>query len=160
MSNIAQSFNVYYNLFTYNSTQANIPMKFEIQFDYPLLSKISDYKVSIVSAKVDITGNNFPATIPLDKVLFTSNSLSIIGSVYANNLANNAIMSFDFPQTSSDQLLYVQPYYPQALTMTNTTPLTRLDMNILAVLEDGSTQQMYLAPKKSFTCRLLFTRIF
>jgi hypothetical protein len=140
-----------------------VPINYDVSFAFPLLQKSSDFKISIVKAKFDLTGHNFPVTNPLDKLLINSNSIGVIGSLYeggGNLLTNNTILDVDADQTSQSQILYFVPYYPQQLTLNSDQPLQRLSIQVQYQLEDGTQAPLLLAPQKNFSCRLLFSRLF
>lgn len=164
MTDISKSYNIYYNVFQYNpSTTQSVPINYDVSFAFPLLQKSSDFKISIVKAKFDLTGHNFPVTNPLDKLLINSNSIGVIGSLYeggGNLLTNNTILDVDADQTSQSQILYFVPYYPQQLTLNSDQPLQRLSIQVQYQLEDGTQAPLLLAPQKNFSCRLLFSRLF
>ena len=160
MTDFSNKFCLYYNVFQFNDTQSAIPCNFDVSLIYPLLQKMSDYKISVVKAKFDLSANNFGPGNPLDKLLINSSTISVIGSLYSNNLQSQTILDVDNNQTSADTILYFVPYYPQCLTMNSDMPLQRLQLNVVAQLEDGRQTPLLLQPGKSWSCRLLFTRTY
>lgn len=163
MTDYSNKFNIYYNVFVYNPTAANIPINYDVSFNFPLLNKTSDYKISIVKAKFDLTAHVFPPNNPLDKLLINSNSIGVIGALYeggGNLLTNNTILDIDYDQFAASSPVYFVPYYPQQMTMNSDLPLQRLSIQVQYQLEDGTQSNLLLAPGKSFSCRLMFTRMF
>lgn len=160
MTDISNKFNLYYNVFQYNDTAAPVNCNFDVSLIFPLVQKMNDYKISVVKAKFDLSGYVPPVGNPIDKLLINSSSISVIGSLYANNLQSQTILDVDNDQTSADQILYFVPYYPQCLTMASDQPLQRVQINVLVQLEDGTQRPLLLAPNKSWSCRLLLSRLF
>jgi len=165
MADIADHYNIYYNVFLYNpSATDSIPVNYDVSFAFPLLQKSSDFKISIVKAKFDLTASTpFPAGNPLDKLLINSNSIGVIGALYEGGgqlLTNNTILDIDYDQTNAGNIVYFVPYIPQQMTLNSDMPLQRLSIQVQFQLEDGSQYPLLLGPKKSFSCRLLFSRTF
>lgn len=163
MTDISNKFNIYYNVFFFNPGPTPVEIVFNEQFVFPLLQKCSDYKVSIVKAKFDLSAEVFPPGNPLDKLLINSNTIGVIGSYYGGNgqlLTQGTILDVDYNQTTPDPIVYFVPYYPQQLTMNSDLPLTRLNLSVVYQLENGQQAPLRLLPGKSFSCRLLFTRLY
>jgi hypothetical protein len=165
MSDISDHYNIYYNVFLYNpSTTQSIPVNYDVSFAFPLLQKSSDFKISIVKAKFDLTGSSpFPVNNPLDKLLINSNSIGVIGALYEGGgqlLTNNTILDIDYDQQQAGNIVYFVPYIPQMMTLNSDLPLQRLSIQVQYQLENGAQFPLMLGPQKSFSCRLLFSRAF
>jgi len=165
MTDFSSKFVVYYNVFQYNDPAVNggkdIDCKLTVSLDYPLVNKASDYTVSVIKGKFDLTSTQIPlgnAPNPLDKILINSATLSVIGSLYSNNLQSQTLIDIDNIQYQQDAQLYFVPPYPVCLTLNNPTPIQLIDIQAIAQFEDGSQQPLKLAPSKSWSCRLAFIR--
>jgi len=181
MTDFSGKFVVYYNISQFNqpplgaTTTPPIPARFQISLEYPLLNKTSDYAVSVIKAKFDTSAMVAPFYVPpnrpdgspplpssklIDKILIQSANISVIGSLYANNLQSQTILDVDYRQDDTSTPLYFQPPYPQCLTLNNPTPLQVIDMNIVVQFEDGSQTPLLVPSDSSWSVRLGFIRRF
>jgi hypothetical protein len=135
-----------------------VPCAINQPLSFNLVDKSNDYYLGIVKAKFDLSAFTAPVGNALDKVLIQSQSFNVINSFYGNVLQNQIIMDVDYPQTSTDTVLYYQPNYLNTFTLSSALPINLIQMNLFVQLEDGTQQQLYLAPNKSWSCRLAFVR--
>ncbi len=180
MTDFSGKFVVYYNINQFNQpplgsvTATPIPARFQVSLEYPLLNKASDYAVAVVKAKFDTsamaTGYTppkrsdgspaLPSATLIDKILIQSANISVVGSLYANNLQSQTVLDVDYRQDDTSTPLYFQPPYPQCLTLNNPTPLQVIDMNIVVQFEDGSQTPLLVPSDSSWSVRLAFIRRF
>ena len=100
MTDFSSKLVVYLNINQYNPSTTEPMLAHYIQsLDYPLVNNASQYSVAVMKAKFD-TSLLVPSPDPappinpakrIDKIIIQSSSLSVIGSVYANNLQNQTI---------------------------------------------------------------------
>jgi hypothetical protein len=121
---------------------------------------MDDYKLSVVKGKFDLSGNVFPPTNPLDKILINSASLPVVGQLYSNAFISQTILDIDVNQLSTDPIVYFQPYFGSSLALGSNQPLQRIQISIFAQLEDGTQVPLLLGGNKSWSCKLLFARLF
>lgn len=162
MTDFSSKLVVYYNVNLYNNTAAPIPAHYIKSLDFPLVNKASEYSVAVVKAKFDIA-LMVPTPAPVgaqryDKIIIQSASLSVIGSVYGNNLQNQTIMDVDFRQDDPHSPLYYQPLFPQPLTLSSPLPIQMIDIRVRSQFEDGTQEDFMIPPKTNWTCRLAFIR--
>lgn len=171
MTDFSSKFVVYYNVNQFNGTSKAIPARFLVSLDFPLVSKASDYAVAVVKAKFDVSAmpdyqpnppvpNPIPASQLIDKLLIQSSTLSVIGSMYANNLQSQTIMDVDYRQDDTSTPLYFQPPYPQPLTLNSPMPIQVIDLNVVVQFEDGSQTPLLVPPNTNWSARLAFIRRF
>jgi hypothetical protein len=170
MTDFSGKFVVYYNIVVSNPNTGageTIPAVFNVSLDYPLINKADDYVLAIVKAKVfglQTYGTN-PPTAPLnlvDKILINSTTLSIIGSLYSNNLQSQTILDIDFNQSTGENTdpVYFVPPYPICLTLNNPTPIQVINLAAFVQFNDGTQAPMQIPPGQTFSCRLAFIRKF
>jgi len=173
MTDFSSKFVVYYNVNQFNNTLVNIPAKFIVSLDYPLVNKASDYAVAILKAKMDMSAmaSYVPPPRPdgkpalasatmIDKVLIQSSSISVIGSFFQNNLQSQTILDVDYPQNDKTEPFYFLPPYPQTLTLNSPMPIQVIDINIMVQFVDGSITPLLVPPDTNWTCRMAFVRRF
>lgn len=162
MTDFSSKLVVYYNINMYNDTASPIKAHYIKSLDFPLVNKASDYSVAVTKSKFDIS-NLIPDPLPVDgkrvdKLIIQSSTLSVIGSVYANNLQNQTIMDVDYRQDDNISPLYYQPTYLQPLTLTNPLPIQLIDVKVVVQYEDGTQKDFMIPPQTNWTCRLAFIR--
>ena len=183
MTDFSGKFVVYYNVVVSNPNAGSagppvvvgtaIPAVFNVSLDYPLINKADDYVLAIVKAKVFGTqlygaGQTHPPPTPtaplnlVDKILINSTTLSIIGSLYSNNLQSQTILDIDFNQSAGENTdpVYFVPPYPICLTLNNPTPVQVINLAAFVQFNDGTQAPMLIPPGQTFSCRLAFIRKF
>ncbi len=185
MTDFSGKFVVYYNVVVSNQgppatvggpatlPTASIPAVFNVSLDYPLINKADDYVLAIVKGKVfgtqlygaGLTPEPTAPTYPLnlvDKILINSTTLSIIGSLYSNNLQSQTILDIDFNQSKGEDTdpVYFVPPFPICLTLNNPTPIQVINLSAVVQFNDGTQAPMLIPPGQTFSCRLAFIRKF
>jgi len=172
MTDFSSKFVVYYNVNQFNATDKAVPARFLVSLDFPLVSKASDYAVAVVKAKFDVSAMPsynpppkppapiLPSSVLIDKLLIQSSTLSVIGSMYSNNLQSQTILDVDYRQDDNSTPLYFQPWYPQPLTLNSPMPIQVIDLNVVVQFEDGSQTPLLVPPDTNWSARLAFIRRF
>lgn len=100
----------------------------------------------------------------LDKILFQSNCIYVIGAYFGKNQSNNIITDIDVVIgdyiENLGQTLYFQPNFLRTYALQSNLPLERIQLNILYQYRDGSEYQLYINQGQNTTVKLQMIRKF
>jgi hypothetical protein len=102
----------------------------------------------------------------LDKILFISNTMYVLGSYFGNNSSNNIITDVDVPineagyMNNAGNTLYYQPTFLRPYQLGSQMPLTRIQVQVWYAYQDGTQYQLYVPAGQSWDAKLIFIRQF
>jgi hypothetical protein len=100
----------------------------------------------------------------LDKILFQSNCIYVVGAYFGKNQSNNIITDIDVVIgdyiENLGQTLYFQPNFLRTYALQSNLPLERIQLNILYQYRDGSEYQLYINQGQNVTTKLQMIRKF
>ena len=100
----------------------------------------------------------------LDQILLISNTIYVIGSLYADNLQNNILQDFTVPisDASGNQgvVLYVQPNFVSTLTIGSNQPIQRIQLRAMYKYKNGTVWPLLLAPDTNWTAKVMIIKKF
>lgn len=100
----------------------------------------------------------------LDKILFQSNCIYVVGAYFGKNQSNNIITDIDVVIgdyiENLGQTLYFQPNFLRTYALQSNLPLERIQLNILYQYRDGSEYQLYINQGQNTTVKLQMIKKF
>jgi hypothetical protein len=100
----------------------------------------------------------------LDKILFQSNCIYVVGAYFGKNQSNNIITDIDVVIgdyiENLGQILYFQPNFLRTYALQSNLPLERIQINILFQYRDGTEYQLYINQGQNATTKLQFVKKF
>jgi hypothetical protein len=104
----------------------------------------------------------------LDKIIFQSNVLFFLGANgFAQNQSSNLFADFDVPisepgynMNNISNVLSIQPNFLNPLVLSSTEPVSRIQVQVLYQLQDGTQFPLYIPYGQNFSCKIIFNKRF
>jgi len=100
----------------------------------------------------------------LDKILFQSNCIYVVGAYFGLNQSNNIITDIDVVISdfveNLGQTLYFQPNFLRTYALQSNLPLERIQLNILYQYRNGQEYQLYVNLGQNVTTKIQFVKKF
>lgn len=100
----------------------------------------------------------------LDKVLFRSNSIYVVGAYFGINNSNNIFFDIDCPTSdwieNLDQTLYFQPNFLRTYFLRSNLSLDDIQIQLYYQYKDGTTYELYINNGENVTVKLQFVSKF
>ena len=100
----------------------------------------------------------------LDKILFRSNTIFVVGAYFGINSSNNIFFDVDVPTSdfieNLDQVLYFQPNFLRTYFLKSNLPLDNIQLQLYYQYRDGTDYELYLNQGQNTTVKLQFVAKF
>ena len=98
----------------------------------------------------------------LDKILFRSNTIYVIGAYFGINDSNNIFFDIDCPTTdwieNLDQTLYFQPNFLRTYFLRSNLPLDNIQIQLYYQYRNGIDYELYINNGENVTTKLQFIK--
>ncbi len=97
----------------------------------------------------------------LDKILFTSTSISVNGSYVGQRSTNQVISDIDVivsDEVNNQTTLYYQPNFLRVYSIGSTQPIQRINLKAMYRYNDGSEYDLMLQPGSAWSAKLQFIK--
>jgi hypothetical protein len=100
----------------------------------------------------------------LDKILFRSNSIYVVGAYFGLNDSNNIFFDIDCPTTdwieNLDQTIYFQPNFLRTYFLRSNLSLDDIQIQLYYEYKDGSSYELYINNGENVSVKLQFIQKF